>query len=53
MVAIIALTLAIAAVGCGGQQPAQETPSTEAAPPAEQPMMEDTTMHADSSSMQH
>ncbi len=45
MVALLALTLALAVVGCGGGQPA-----TEATPPAEPPPAE-TAMPADSMAM--
>lgn len=43
MVALLALILALAAVGCGGGQPAQEAaPPAETVPPAE--TMPDTAM---------
>lgn len=55
LVAMLALTMAFAAVGCGGQQaeqaPATETPATEA-PPAEMPM-DSTAMPADTTAMAH
>ena len=48
MVALLALTLAFAVVGCGPK--AEETPatSTESTPPAESSMPMDSTMHSDS-----
>ena len=48
MVALLALTLALAVVGCG--QKAEETPatSTESTPSGESSMPMDSTMHSDS-----
>lgn len=55
LVAMMALTLVFAAVGCGGQQaaeaPATEAPATEA--PATDMPMDTTAMPADTTAMAH
>jgi hypothetical protein len=50
--ALMMLTLVIAAVGCGGSQPAAEAPATETAPMEETAPM-DTTMHMDTTATAH
>ena len=51
MVAVLSLTIALAAVGCG--QKSSETTTTESTPPAEQTMPADTGMGAADTSMSH
>ena len=50
MVALLSLTIALAAVGCGKKQETETTPPPETSAPAETSMgMTDTSMHADTS----
>ncbi len=44
LVALLATSLAVALVGCGGQKTAETTPPAETAPPAETTMAPDTGM---------
>jgi hypothetical protein len=56
LLAVLALMLAFAVVGCGGQQQPAEQATPEASPMSETPqegMMADTSAMADTSTMQH
>ena len=48
MVALLALTLAFAVMGCGPKAEESSTTTTETTPPAESSMPMDSTMHSDS-----
>ena len=57
LVALLALTMVLAAFGCGGQKPAENTtteaPATSTTMPADTGMAMDSTAHAPADTMKH